>query len=205
MLFSKSSIIAVAALFNRAASHGIITIPYPRAVGDASLAACGSGVTNLIKADNTSHVEGLPEAAAADTAYNAKLCNLWLCKGLQFADNTANVEAYYPGQVVPINVFIRVPHEGTANVSIVDTTVNEVLGSELIYWDRYADQALAVLPANNSAFEITIPRDLEGKCLTAGQCVIQWWWYGIAAKQTYESCIDFVLKPLVAPIGFRRM
>ena len=26
--------------------------------------------------------------------------------------------------------------------------------------------------------------------------VLQWWWYGTAAKQTYESCVDFkIAKP----------
>lgn len=77
-------------------------------------------------------------------------------------------------------------------MSIVSTATNSILGSELIYWDRYADQALATLPANNSAFEVTIP-DLKGDCTEVGECVVQWWWYGIAAQQTYESCIDFVV------------
>jgi hypothetical protein len=29
--------------------------------------------------------------------------------------------------------------------------------------------------------------------------VLQWWWYGVAAKQTYESCVDFTIaaKPAV--------
>lgn len=26
--------------------------------------------------------------------------------------------------------------------------------------------------------------------LMQGQ-VLQWWWYGTGAKQTYESCVDF--------------
>lgn len=39
---------------------------------------------------NDSHVEGLPEAAATDPAFNASACNLFLCKGLQFADNMNN-------------------------------------------------------------------------------------------------------------------
>jgi len=205
MYFSASSLLAAASLATTISAHGIITTPYPRAVGAASLAACGSAVTDLIVADNTSHVEGLPEAAATDSAYHASKCNLWLCKGLQYADNTANVLALSPGQVLPIDVYIRIPHEGTANVSIVDTKKNAIIGSELIYWDRYADQALATLPANNSAFSITVPRSLGGSCLYPGDCVIQWWWYGIAAKQTYESCIDFYLSPLVVPpTKFRR-
>jgi len=171
MHFSTSVLLAVSGLVSTISAHGIITSPYPRAVGSASLAACGKAVTDLIKADNTSHVEGLPEAAATDSGYHASKCNLWLCKGLQYADNTAHVISLSPGQVVPIEVFIRVKHEGTANVSIVDTKKNAIIGSELIYWDRYADDKLATLPANNTAFSITVPRDLGGNCLYPGDCV----------------------------------
>jgi hypothetical protein len=49
-------------------------------------------------------VEGLPEAAKTDSSYKADACNLWLCRGLQFADNTANVETYTAGQTVHIDV-----------------------------------------------------------------------------------------------------
>ena len=70
-----------------------------------------------------------------------------------------------------IMVYIRIPHEGTANVSIVDTKMNQVVGEPLIYFDRYADNALAVLPANNTNFAVTIPGDLGGKCTVAGDCV----------------------------------
>src|ERR1700722_9670814 len=97
MHFSLPSYIAAVALASTVWSHGIITIPAPRAVGAASFAACGSGVTNLIKADNTSHVEGLPEAAATNSAYNATECNLRLCKGLQLADNKANMQKFIAG------------------------------------------------------------------------------------------------------------
>lgn len=62
--------------------HGLITTPVPRAPGALSLANCGPTVTNNIKGDETSHVEGLPEAAANDAKYNAAACNLWLCRGM---------------------------------------------------------------------------------------------------------------------------
>lgn len=97
MHFSLPSHLAAAALASTAWSHGIITIPAPRAVGAASSTACGSGVTNLIKADNTLHVKGLLEAAATNSAYNAAQCNLRLCKGLQLADNKANVQKFTVG------------------------------------------------------------------------------------------------------------
>jgi len=201
------SLFVAAGLAVTVSAHGLITSPAPRAVGSASTAACGTAVTAQIVADNTSHVEGLPEASLTDPTYDADACNLWLCKGLQYADNTDNVLLLSPGEEVPIEVFIRIPHAGTANVSIVDTKENVVLGNELLYWDSYADEKLPTLPANNSVFSVTIPRTLDGKCLSAGDCVIQWWWYGVGAKQTYESCLDFVLQPLtpraVPPQGRR--
>ena len=173
MHFSLPSSIAAALLLATSAStHGIISNPYPRVIGNASLSTCGSAITALIKADNTSHVEGLPEAGATDPAYNSTECNLFLCKGLKFADvPVTGIQSYMPGQVVNITVYIRIPHEGTANFSIVDTKMNQVVGEPLIYFDRYADNALAVLPASNTNFAVTIPGDLGGKCKVAGDCV----------------------------------
>ncbi|KAN0114666.1 hypothetical protein V8E51_004210 [Hyaloscypha variabilis] len=204
MLFSLNSLIVAASLVATVASHGLITKPVPRGPGTASLAACGKAVTNNIKGDLTSHVEGLPEAAKTDSTYKPDECNLWLCRGLQYGDNTANVEAYTAGQVVPFDVKITIKHNGTANVSIVDTKSNKVV-KQLLYWDHYADEKLASLPANNTAFDVTIPSDLNGACATAGSCVLQWWWYGYGAKQTYESCVDFtVAAPTTAKMMNKR-
>jgi len=192
MLFSISTIAAVASLAATVSSHGLISKPTPRGPGAASLAACGSAVTNNIKGDLTSHVEGLPEAAKTDSKYNAAECNLWLCRGLQFADNTANVQTYTPGESVHMDVKISIKHVGTANVSIVDTKANKVV-KQLLYWGTYADDKAATLPANNTSFDLTIPTDLGATCATAGACVLQWWWYGVNAKQTYEGCVDFTV------------
>ncbi|TVY55901.1 hypothetical protein LCER1_G002150, partial [Lachnellula cervina] len=93
-----------------------------------------------------------------------------------------------------IEAYIRIPHHGTANVSIVDTQSNTVVGEQLLFWSDYADEGLAALPANNTAFEVTIP-ELGGRCAIAGECVLQWWWYGTAVEQTYESCLDFTVAP----------
>ncbi|KAF2492965.1 hypothetical protein BU16DRAFT_95154 [Lophium mytilinum] len=214
-------------------AHGIITTPAPRAVGPALISACGTGVAALITADNTSHVEGLPEAYASSPpapSYNhsAPACNLWLCKGLQFADNTANVQKYVAGDVVSVKIWLRIPHAGTANVSVVDTRTNEVIGEELKYWDDYAVGPLSGdVPVDQTEFSVTIPGGLEERCGRAGDCVsiptsvystesasvlahgglgldrigvlmipsqvLQWWWYGTSAKQTYESCVDFTV------------
>lgn len=171
MYISIAALLSAAVLPTIISAHGLITSPAPRAVGAASLAACGSAVTKQIVADNTSHVEGLPEAAATASDYHAKDCNLWLCKGLQYADNTANVLALSPGEVVHIDAYIRIKHAGTANVSIVDTKTDTIVGNQLLYWSNYADEKLSSLPANNSAFDVTIPRSLDGNCLKPGDCV----------------------------------
>jgi len=189
-----TSLIATATLASTAFSHGIISKPFPRAIGAASLAACGPTVQANIKGDNTSHVEGLPEAASKDSAYKASQCNLWLCRGLQAADNLANVQNYTVGEKVSFEIYLRIKHYGTANVSVVDTKSNTIVGKQLLYWSDYADERLTTMPANNTKFDVVIP-DLGGKCTTAGECVLQWWWYGTGAKQTYESCVDFTIAP----------
>ena len=115
-------------------------------------------------------MEGLPEAAKTDSTYKGDECNLWLCRSLQFADNTANVETYTPGQSVHIDVKITIKHYGTANVSVVDTKSNKIV-KQLLYLDKYADDKLTTLPANNTAFDVTIPSDLGAACATAGNRV----------------------------------
>lgn len=158
-------------------AHGIITTPSPRAAGPALISACGTGVAALITADNTSHVEGLPEAYAASPPtpslnHSAPACNLWLCKGLQFADNSANVQKYVAGDVVSMKIWLRIPHAGTANVSVVDTRTNEVVGEELKYWGSYAVGPLSGdVPVEQTEFGVTVPGGLEGRCGRAGDCV----------------------------------
>ncbi|KAI5863048.1 hypothetical protein GGS23DRAFT_50364 [Durotheca rogersii] len=193
-----SQLLPLAALAATASAHGLISSPTPRRPGDASVAACGRSVVNDITRDQTSHVEGLPELAAADAGYRADACNLWLCRGLQFGDNAANVQTYAPGQSVNVRVTLTIPHVGAANVSIVDTRSDTLVGpAPLLVWPSgYADERqfyARQTPANQTNFNVTIPQDLGGKCAVPGECVIQWWWYGTGARQTYESCIDFIV------------
>ncbi|KAL6710486.1 hypothetical protein ACN47E_008534 [Coniothyrium glycines] len=173
--------------------HGLITSPPARPIGPSLLADCGAKVEQDIRLDNTSHVEGLPELAAQSPDYNAAKCNLWQCKGLQFADNRNNTQIWHTGQVVPIKVWIRIPHEGSANVSIVDTKSNTIVGDMLKVWSKgYAPgKTESDTPLDQREFSVTVPAGLEEQCAVAGDCVLQWWWYGTAAKQTYESCVDF--------------
>lgn len=167
----SKSFFCLAGLATTAFSHGIITSPPVRAVGSAMIAACGASVAALITADNTSHVEGQPEAAAKEANFNATACNVFLCKGLQFADNVDNVQTFQPGQVVNMLASIPIPHEGPMNVSVVNTKTNTAIGAPLISFASYADESLAELPTNNTNFNVTIPTTLGSTCATAGTCV----------------------------------
>ena len=190
-------------------AHGYVSWPPIRSVGPAMVAACGALIAAEIERDNTSHVEGLPELAMRrDSRYGGvERCNLWLCKGLQFADNngssrastsdngsstlannagiststgtggTSNVQGpWIPGQTVRMTVTITIPHEGTANVSVVDAATNEIVpGGELLaYWkDGYASERgfyARTMPKNQTDFEVRIP-DLKGRCAVPGECV----------------------------------
>lgn len=165
------SSIILAALATSVSAHGIITQPPVRAVGQTMIANCGASVAALVTADNTSHVEDMPEAAALEPTFNAAECNLFLCKGLQFDDNKANVQVFQPGQVVNMLADIPIPHEGPMNVSIIDTATNTAIGAPLISFDSYADESLATLPANNTNFNVTVPTTLGASCAVAGACV----------------------------------
>lgn len=103
------------------------------------------------------------------------------------------MQQFQAGQVVPMTAIIPIPHVGPMNVSIVNAATNTVLAGPLISFDVYADESLAVLPPNNTAFSVTMPTMPAGACAVAGQCVLQWFWFGTNAKQTYESCVDFVM------------
>jgi hypothetical protein len=165
------SIIILADLAVSVFAHGTIISPPVRAVGQAMIDNCGASVAGLVQADNTSHVEDMPEAAALIPGFNATACPLFLCKGLQFADNVDNVQEFAPGEVVNMKAILPIPHEGPMNVSIIDTATNTAIGDPLIEFGSYADESLAVLPANNTNFDVTIPTTLGAKCAVAGACV----------------------------------
>ena len=170
--------------------HGFVTSPPARLAGDAMAAACGQQMFGQQTSDNYGNIQG--EMQVMGSGFDASKCNLWLCKGYQFADNTGNVQSFILGETVPITVDIRAPHTGTANVSIVDTATNTVIGQPLISFDEYASNA-SPIPDNQKNFGVTIPGDLGGKCTTAGDCVIQWYWDARSIDQTYEACIDFTV------------
>jgi predicted carbohydrate-binding protein with CBM5 and CBM33 domain len=160
-----------------AASHGYLSSPPARQAGAATALACGKPITDAILRDNTSHIEGLPELAARsgpDNSFSAAACNLWLCRGIQFADNAERTQTWRPGQTVRAKVRLTIPHDGSANVSIVDTARNEVVGDMLVVWPTgYANEKeffAGSLPLNNTEFNVTLP-DVSGRCGRAGDCV----------------------------------
>jgi hypothetical protein len=171
--------------------HGIITSPTARSAGIAMKAVCGQQVTDNLQSNEYGDIQQLSQIGASQDDFDVSLCDVSLCKGLQFDDNTANVQKFTPGQVVSIKVDIQAKHTGTANVSIVDTATNKMISNELIYFPVYASTATD-LPKNQTSFSITMP-DVSSQCGTAGACVAQWWWDSKESDQTYMSCVDFTM------------
>lgn len=190
--FTTTSAAALAALLPLVHGHGFVTSPNPRMPGSAMKAACGNQVEVNQQSDNYGNIQGELQVAASQSDYNAAECDIWLCKGYKFADNQDNIYSYTAGQTIDFTVDIRAPHTGIANVSVVDTASNTVIGDPLIYWSVYASTATGVT-ANETSFSVTLPDDLGSQCATAGDCVLQWYWYAESIDQTYESCIDFSL------------
>ncbi|RDA88785.1 hypothetical protein CP533_2369 [Ophiocordyceps camponoti-saundersi (nom. inval.)] len=182
----KYTLIAIAAFAASVAGHGNVTSPEPRGTGPMMVETCGQAVVDAVDADPTLPIEKLETDNAT--------CNLFLCRGATFDDNKDKVQKFSPNQTVDFKVGLPIPHEGPANVSIVDTAKNKVIGEPLISFDTYADEKLATLPPNNTEFSVKIPQLAEGECTQPGACVLQWFWFGTEAKQTYENCVDFVMK-----------
>lgn len=166
------SLLPLAALAALAASHGLVESPIARSPGAATAAVCGQNMVDFYISDPTSYPEALMRGDGWDEGWDPEACNHFLCKGFQFEDNADNVQTYAPGDEVDFEVFIRIPHLGYANVSVVDTASNAVIGEALKVWeDGYADGALFPdLPADQTNFSVTIP-DLEGQCTEPGACV----------------------------------
>ncbi|KAL4751087.1 hypothetical protein BDW72DRAFT_98976 [Aspergillus terricola var. indicus] len=187
-----TTVLAAAGLVSLANAHGYISSPQPRMPGSAMSAACGQQVYNNQAADRAGNVQGELQVAASQSDYDADACHIWLCKGYQFDDNTDNVQSYTAGETVDFVIDIVAPHTGVANVSVVDTASNSVIGSALKSWDVYASTETGVTE-DETNFSITIPDNLGSQCSEAGACVLQWYWYAESIDQTYESCVDFTV------------
>ncbi|OJD39768.1 chitin binding protein [Diplodia corticola] len=189
---SAKYIAALPVLATLVAGHGYISKPQARMPGDAMAAACGQQVYTNQQSDHYGNVQGELQVASSQSDYDAAACDIWLCKGYKFDDNKDNVQTYTAGQEVAFTAEIHAPHTGVANVSIVDTASNSVIGSALKSWDVYASTATGVKDTDTS-FSITMPSDLGDQCATAGDCVIQWYWFAEDIDQTYEACVDFTM------------
>ena len=101
MLLPITTLVGLAGLLTQVSAHGLVTKPATRTPGKATAAACGKTMATFYQADNTSYPEALLRAnpKGLTDGFSAKNCNLWLCKGYQFADNAANVKSYKTGDV----------------------------------------------------------------------------------------------------------
>lgn len=183
---SYSAAVALAGFASSVAAHGFISSPSPRLPGDGLKAACGDQVYNQQSSDHYGNVQGALQNLQGDHPD----CRMWQCKGVPFAD-AGEIFTYSAGEVVPMKIEIRAPHDGVANVSIVNVKTDTVIGEPLISWDQYAltSSPMSAHP-DWTSFDITMP-DVSSECAQAGDCVIQWYWDAAAIDQTYESCIDF--------------
>ncbi|KAH9816334.1 Lytic polysaccharide mono-oxygenase, cellulose-degrading [Teratosphaeria destructans] len=173
-------------------AHGYFVSPLGRQPGPHFAAACSQQAYYNMVGSIYSHIQGLQQVVATQSDYHAEACNLWMCKGMKYADNTGNVRTYTPGQEVDLYHPIVAPHTGYANVSIVSTATNTVLVANLSHWDVYASNAVPKVTSQEN-FTVTMPTGLGGRCATAGECVIQMFWNAESVRQTYESCIDFTM------------
>lgn len=183
---SYTAAFALAGFVSSVASHGFISSPTPRQPGEGLKAACGDQVFNQQSSDKYGNVQG----ALQNLQGSQPDCRMWQCKGVPFED-AGEVFSYTAGQVIPMTIEIRAPHDGVANVSIVKVSSDTVVGSPLISFDEYAltSTPLSAHP-EWTKFDITMP-DVSTECANAGDCVIQWFWDAPSIDQTYESCIDF--------------
>jgi predicted carbohydrate-binding protein with CBM5 and CBM33 domain len=183
---SYSAAVALAGFVSSVAAHGFISSPTPRQPGAGLKAACGDQVFNQQSSDKYGNVQG----ALQNLQGSHPDCRMWQCKGVPFED-AGEVFDYTPGQKIPMKIEIRAPHDGVANVSIVKTSSDTVIGQPLISFDKYALTSVPI-SANPewTSFDITMP-DVSSDCAKAGDCVIQWFWDAPSIDQTYESCIDF--------------
>lgn len=170
------------------AGHGFVSSPPARRPGDAYRAACGEQPFYQQSADVNGNVQGIQQVVGQD---KTDACNLWLCKGFVLDDNKDKVQSYSLGQTIDFKVTIAAPHTGFANVSVVKTSTNTIIGDPLIEFDNYASNA--GFSANNTAFSVTLPSSLGSDCRTAGDCVLQWYWDAPDIDQTYEACVDFTV------------
>lgn len=184
---SFTAALALAAMASTVAGHGYLVSPKPRMPGNAMKAACGQTVFNMFNSDINGNPQGALQNPGSD--YNEAECGIWMCKGMQFDDNKANIQALTAGQKLKMEVNIAAPHTGIANVSIVDTASGSVIGEPLIKFTNYASTATGITDDMEN-FEVTIPSNIGTQCAEEGACVLKWWWDAREVDQTYMACVD---------------
>ncbi|KAI7780554.1 hypothetical protein LA080_015955 [Diaporthe eres] len=168
--------------------HAVLQKPVPRGSGDATLALCGEAVTKKLDDDPAGPIEN--SVKVADASYK---CNLYLCRGYQYEDNTDKVQVYAAGDVVTFHVDLVAAHRpGWANVSVIDLASNKAIGDPVKVWDVWPDNVAG--GGDDVDFNITIPNSLGSACNAGGKCALQWFWWSNSNSQTYESCVDFYVK-----------
>ncbi|KAI7784009.1 hypothetical protein LA080_011034 [Diaporthe eres] len=182
----KVSVISVALFAATVAAHGLIINPPSRKLGPSMTRLCGQTAFDIAKGDVTASLETVAPNITAG-------CPLTLCRGHQFDDNLDKLSVFRPGQIVPMKIELSILHGGPANVSIVKTATNTLIGPPLIIFDDYGNRDLPALPPNNTDFAVTMPTNLaDTDCRVAGDCALQWFWSTID-NQTYVGCSDFIL------------
>jgi len=186
--------ITAASLAALANAHGYFTKPAGRPPGAVFESACGQQAYYNMEGSINGNIQGLEQVVQNQPDYKPAECHLWKCKGLKYADNTANVQKYTAGETVPLHFSIVAPHTGTANVSIISlaTDNGEILAANLAKWDVYASNSVPIV-ASQEQFSIKMPTDLGSKCAKGGDCAIQMHWNAADINQTYQSCIDFTM------------
>ena len=81
------------------------------------------------------------------------------------------MQKFTAGQVQDMLIWIRIPHAGTVNVSVVDTKTNRAIWGPLVSFSGYVDQALPTVPKGNTNFGVIILKGLGERCAAARQCV----------------------------------
>lgn len=178
-----SSVFAFAALVATVAAQGGITSPQIRKAGDHFKDACGDNAYKALKGDPNHPTKDLTSAAHGDPTYNSTSCNFSLCNGIPFKDNEANVVKLCPGKQVPVKYDVKTAQPGSADMSIIDTTTNKVIGQPLKKFDSFGKDT------GVQSWNIDMV-DTQDKCSKPGDCVLQFVWK--SNDKTFNSCVDFV-------------
>ncbi|KAI5782072.1 hypothetical protein DFH27DRAFT_473892, partial [Peziza echinospora] len=178
----------ISALVATVSSHGNIISHNIRQPADTFAVICGQTAYDLLRQDIHRSHQNLIDAVPSDPSFDrARNCNFFLCKGIPFIDNLENVYQFRPNEVIDIEYLITIPHDGVANMSVVDTYTNRMIGRPLLSFSAFGSTP-DNLAETNFNFRMS---NVGTRCKEQGRCVLQFWWHSDSAAQTYASCIDF--------------